>query len=146
LTPQRRKKSSVSAETLATPSDADPRRARLPAEERRAQILAEAAALFAEAGFSGTTRELAKRLGITQAALYRHFPSKEALIDALFEGAARKWRAEDWGPALADPSVPLCERLSGLYAAYLGRISKIGDCSCAPGSTAWRSRHAAGPC
>lgn len=34
--------------------------------------------IFAECGFEGQTRELHKRLGITQPLLYRYFPSKEA--------------------------------------------------------------------
>jgi AcrR family transcriptional regulator len=54
--------------------------------ERRRQILAEAAQLFATAGFRGvTTRDVAARVGITEAALYRYFPSKEAIYAAILE-------------------------------------------------------------
>jgi AcrR family transcriptional regulator len=54
--------------------------------ERRRQILAEAARLFASAGFRGvTTRDVAARVGITEAALYRYFPSKEAIYAAILE-------------------------------------------------------------
>jgi AcrR family transcriptional regulator len=68
------------------------RTARLPAparpgaKARRDQILREASACFASRGFNGTTtRELAARVGITEAALYRYFPSKEALYAAIVE-------------------------------------------------------------
>jgi AcrR family transcriptional regulator len=68
------------------------RTARLPAparpgaEARRDQILREASACFASRGFNGTTtRELAARVGITEAALYRYFPSKEALYAAIVD-------------------------------------------------------------
>ena len=41
---------------------------------------------FATSGFRGTTtRELAARVGITEAALYRYFPSKEALYGAIID-------------------------------------------------------------
>lgn len=54
--------------------------------ERRRQILDEAAQLFATAGFRGvTTRDVAARVGITEAALYRYFPSKEAIYAAILE-------------------------------------------------------------
>jgi len=63
------------------------RRAPRPAAaDRRDQILREAMACFASRGFRGTTtRELAARVGITEAALYRYFPSKEALYGAIID-------------------------------------------------------------
>jgi AcrR family transcriptional regulator len=62
------------------------RRLRPAAADRRDQILREAMACFASAGFRGTTtRELAARVGITEAALYRYFPSKEALYGAIID-------------------------------------------------------------
>ncbi|MBW1886548.1 MAG: TetR/AcrR family transcriptional regulator, partial [Deltaproteobacteria bacterium] len=64
-----------------------PRRAeRLSAADRRAQILREAMGCFAELGFRGTTtRILAERIGISEAALYRYFPSKESLYAAIID-------------------------------------------------------------
>ncbi|TMA34757.1 MAG: TetR/AcrR family transcriptional regulator [Deltaproteobacteria bacterium] len=63
------------------------RRARRPtAGERREAILREGLRCFAARGFSGTTtREVAAGVGITEAALYRYFPSKEALYSAIIE-------------------------------------------------------------
>lgn len=59
---------------------------RLPADERRAQILREAARLFGSHGFNGTTtRDVAAQVGITEAALYRYFPSKEAMYAAILD-------------------------------------------------------------
>ena len=55
-------------------------------EERRRQIIDEAIRCFAAKGFRGTTiRELAAGVGITEAALYRYFPSKEALYQAIID-------------------------------------------------------------
>ena len=60
---------------------------------RRDQILDAAMQCFASAGFRGTTtREIASRVGITEAALYRHFASKEALYAAII---ARKIEGSD---------------------------------------------------
>ena len=68
---------------------ADPRpTGRLPASQRRAEILRSAFPLFATHGYAGTTtRELAAAAGVTEPILYRHFPSKEALFEAVFDAA-----------------------------------------------------------
>ena len=58
---------------------------RLSALKRREDIVSQAAAFFAEAGFAGTTRALAEQLGVRQALLYRYFPSKDALVEAVFQ-------------------------------------------------------------
>jgi AcrR family transcriptional regulator len=64
-----------------------PRRLRLPPEERRAQIIEAARALFAEGGLEGVTmRSIARRVGITQAAIYQHFEDKDAILFAIAEG------------------------------------------------------------
>lgn len=55
-------------------------------EERRRQILREAMRCFADRGFRGTTtRDVAQRVGITEAALYRYFDGKEALYTAIID-------------------------------------------------------------
>jgi len=53
---------------------------RLDSDERRQRIVDAAVPLFARKGFAGTTtRELAEAAGISEALLFRHFPSKEML-------------------------------------------------------------------
>jgi AcrR family transcriptional regulator len=61
------------------------RRAKRPsADERREVILREGMRCFAAHGFNGTTtREVAAQVGITEAALYRYYPSKESLYSAI---------------------------------------------------------------
>jgi AcrR family transcriptional regulator len=62
---------------------------RLKAAERRASILAVAKILFADKGYHGVSvDEIAHRLGVSPAVLYRHFPSKEALYQSVVEGMA----------------------------------------------------------
>lgn len=57
---------------------------RLPGDERRDRILDAALRVFADRGFHGaTTRELAKAAGVSEALMFRHFPTKEDLYLAL---------------------------------------------------------------
>ena len=86
---------------------------------RRAAIVDAAARLFAEQGFSGSTREIASRLGVTQALLYRYFPSKEALVAAVFEAYRSTW--DESRATLLAGAAPLAERVLAFYAAYLLR-------------------------
>jgi AcrR family transcriptional regulator len=68
--------------------------ARLRAADRREQILAVATALFARQGFNGTTtKEVAANAGVTEALIFRHFPSKEDLYWAVIDILER--RAKD---------------------------------------------------
>lgn len=59
-----------------------PERQRLPAEERRAQILDSAREVFLRSGASGArVKELADAAGVNPALLYQHFESKEELFE-----------------------------------------------------------------
>lgn len=55
------------------------------AERNRQRILAAAGEVFAEAGLSASLDAVAERAGVGVGTVYRRFPDKEALIDALFE-------------------------------------------------------------
>lgn len=62
-----------------------------PAAATRARIARAALEAFAFAGIEGaTTREIARRAGLSEGALYRHFPSKEAIAESLFAGAQER--------------------------------------------------------
>src|SRR4030088_1827087 len=53
---------------------------RLDSDERRQTIVDAAVPLFARKGFAGTTtRELAEAAGVSEALLFKHFPSKQVL-------------------------------------------------------------------
>jgi AcrR family transcriptional regulator len=55
-------------------------------EPTQAKILSLSAELFANRGFSGVSmRDIARSAGITQAAIYHHFPNKEGLYIASLE-------------------------------------------------------------
>lgn len=61
-------------------------RRRLSADQRRSQIVTKAAELFARKGLAGTRiRDIALACAASEAILYRYFPGKEALFEAVLE-------------------------------------------------------------
>jgi AcrR family transcriptional regulator len=72
-----------------------PPRQRLSPADRRAQLLAVGARLFAEHPYENVfMEEVAQRAGVSRALLYRHFPSKHALFAAVYQEAADRLLAE----------------------------------------------------
>lgn len=64
---------------------------RLPADERRQQLLEVACDLFARSGFHDTSMDdIAEGAGVTKPVLYQHFPSKKALYGELLEDTGRR--------------------------------------------------------
>ena len=60
-------------------------RKRLTAAERRAQLIEVAISVFGQRGFRGaTTKAIADAAGISEATIFRHFPSKDDLYVAAF--------------------------------------------------------------
>lgn len=91
---------------------------RLSGPEREKNIALEAVRYFAEVGFIGDTRELAKRLGITQSLLYKYFPNKEALINRVYEEVyLGRWNPF-WESVVRDRNIPLQDRLVRHYVEY----------------------------
>jgi AcrR family transcriptional regulator len=70
---------------VSTPSQTSERPLRKDAERNRQRILAAAGEVFAECGVHATLDAVAERAGVGVGTVYRRFPDKEALIDALFE-------------------------------------------------------------
>jgi AcrR family transcriptional regulator len=72
---------------------------------RKGEILDSALTVFAEQGYDGgSMREIAKGVGVSEPALYRHFPGKEALFLALIHAGAGRMRKEAF--ALIDALQP----------------------------------------
>ncbi|PWW43731.1 TetR family transcriptional regulator [Melaminivora alkalimesophila] len=76
----------IEAQTEAETSAAPPRRPRPQPGERREQILQALAAMLQQPdGERITTAALARRLGVSEAALYRHFASKAQMFEGLLD-------------------------------------------------------------
>ena len=54
----------------ASPKHAHAKQKRLPPDDRRKEFVAKATEFFSEQGFDGGTRDLARRLGVTQPLLF----------------------------------------------------------------------------
>jgi len=72
--------SSAEASIQVTP--AGPKRA--DARRNRERVLAAAREVFAERGESTALEEIARRAGVGIGTLYRHFPNRQALLEALY--------------------------------------------------------------
>jgi AcrR family transcriptional regulator len=101
-----------------TKTDDSQKRQRFAPAEREQLIVDGAIQFFADVGFAGQTRELAQRLGITQPLLYRYFPTKQDLIERVFEDVfIGRWKVA-WERLIDDRAIPLRERLIDFYDAY----------------------------
>lgn len=113
---------------------------RLPAAQRREQLLDTAAKLFAVHGYAGaTTSQIAKAAGVTEPIIYRHFESKRDLFIALIErtGATtiKLWEhelaaAKEPGERLkrlinANPMV--ANRGRGIYRVVVQAMTEVED-------------------
>lgn len=93
----------------------------------REQIRAVALEMFAERGYDGTSlREIAEQLGVTKAAVYYHFKTKEDILVSLLEDfLAQVDELLDWAqdqPAGQATRRALVERYAELLS---GRASKL---------------------
>ncbi|GKQ52889.1 TetR/AcrR family transcriptional regulator [Bradyrhizobium sp. Ce-3] len=95
---------------------------RLSADDRRSEFVIKATELFAEEGFGGGTRALARKLGVTQPLLYRYFPSKDDLIKEVYRKVYLEPLEIGWEKVLADRSRPLRIRLQEFYEVYTDAI------------------------
>ena len=96
---------------------------RLSSEERRQAIVEAVRGVFAEKGFDGTTtRELAKAAGVSEALLYKHFPSKDSLYSAMLEDCAKGPGLIEYKRILAlEPSTTTLIVLVHFLIAYFAR-------------------------
>ena len=92
---------------------------------RRSELTRQAARLFAEKGYHGTsTRDLAEALGVQKGSLYAHIDSKQELLqDLAFEGARAFHAALDTIP----DDLPPAEKIRQALRAHLRVVAEQLD-------------------
>lgn len=95
----------------------------LPADERRAATVEAVVGLAAEQNPSDiTTAAIASRMGLTQGALFRHFPNKDAILQAVMAWVAERLMARV-DRAAATASSPL----AALEAVFLAHADFVAE-------------------
>jgi AcrR family transcriptional regulator len=97
-------------------------RVRLTRETREKLIVDGAVRFFAEVGFGGQTRELARQLGMSQSLLFKYFPTKSDLIDRVYQEVYLSRWSPYWEVLLSDAEIPLRQRSVKSYSEYARRI------------------------
>ncbi len=95
----------------------------LPAEERRAATVD--AVLDLAAGRDPgeiTTTAIAQHMGVTQGALFKHFPTKEAILEAVMSWVAERLLSRVDNAARAAPTVS--RALKGMFMAHTGFVTE----------------------
>ncbi len=101
----------------------NPRTPHLPAHERRAATVDAVVGLAAERDPGEiTTTAIARRMGVTQGALFKHFPSKESILEAVMEWMAQRLLARVDDAAHAAPTSAAA--LEAVFLAHAGFVSE----------------------
>ena len=116
------KKIATAADETAATKTAKAPVPRLRPAERRAQILAAASTYFSEHGLGTQTRAIAEACGVTQRLLYRYFPSKAALLSAVYDEQIVAPFKAVWIVKLKDRSVPVKTRIEEFYEDYFASV------------------------
>ncbi|WP_299234471.1 TetR/AcrR family transcriptional regulator [uncultured Halomonas sp.] len=100
-----------------------PQRQHLPADERRERTVEAVIELCGhEEPATLTTGCIARHMGVTQGALFRHFPNKEAIWEA-----AVAWIAERVMARVAAAAEGIEDPLAALEAMFLAHVAFIGE-------------------
>jgi len=119
---------------------------RADARRNREKVVAAAAAAFAESGLEAQVEDIARRAGVGVGTVYRHFPTKEALVDALaaehFDDLANIAEA-----ALREDGEPWAIFAAAIWRSAQAAASDVawceimgGDAGAAPASSSQQQR------
>jgi AcrR family transcriptional regulator len=127
------------------PSQSPPSALRADAARNRERIVAAAASVFAQRGLDASTSEIAHEAGVGEATLFRRFPCKDDLIDAIIEARMEEVVAlADAAAEDADPGAALERFMQDVVKSFRrdrGFFEAAGDrCFTDPRLTKLRGR------
>jgi len=101
-------------------SKAEPRKPRTDAQRNRERILGVAKDEFTRHGANASLDEIARAAGVGPGTLYRHFPTRDALIEAVYQSEVEKIAAA--GRRLSEQNPPL-EALRAWMLLFVDHIA-----------------------
>lgn len=101
-----------------------PNKQRARSAKNHASILNAAAEVFADRGIDAPLNAVAKRAGVGQASLYRHFPNREALAFAVLESGVAELESLELGQGSLERVLRRVETQAGRLATVLGLIAR----------------------
>ncbi|WP_327292748.1 TetR/AcrR family transcriptional regulator [Streptomyces sp. NBC_01198] len=109
--------------TTGTAGPATPRPMRADARRNYERLLTEAGLAFAEHGADASLDDIAKRAGVGNATLYRHFPNRETLLEAVYRDEISQLRdlAYTSAPAEDAGAQEAVDALTGWLRASMSR-------------------------
>ncbi|WP_228639514.1 TetR/AcrR family transcriptional regulator [Microtetraspora sp. AC03309] len=119
------------------PATRRPNRGPSAAAENRAALIAAAREVFADAGYDAPLSLVARRAGVGQGSLYRHFPDRVSLALAVFEDSVNDLEA-----LAAEPGTTLTDLLALITEQTIASTAFIDMVSMAPIDPRIRDVHA----
>lgn len=98
-----------------------PRKVRADAQRNRERILIVAKEAFTRQGAAASLDEIARKAGIGAGTLYRHFPTRDALIEAVYRSEVEKLAAAEQRLATA---LPPLEALRAWMLVFIDHVSE----------------------
>ncbi|MDQ0322680.1 AcrR family transcriptional regulator [Pararhizobium capsulatum DSM 1112] len=95
------------------------RKPRADAERNRLLLLDVAKTIFAEKGSQASLEEIARRAGVGIGTLYRHFPTRDALIEAVYHNESEQLARAARTLAETEPPVEALRQWMLLFIEYM---------------------------
>lgn len=121
-----------------------PRKPRADAERNRDRILQVAKEAFTRYGAEASLDEIAKQSGVGAGTLYRHFPTREALIEAVYRTEVAKLAAAERNFAESMPPIEALRAWMKLFVEYIAAkklIAPVLNTLLGGASTVFESSH-----
>ncbi|MEU8818407.1 TetR/AcrR family transcriptional regulator [Actinoplanes sp. NPDC048796] len=108
---------------------------RADARRNREHLIATATEVFASGDRTISLDAIAKRAGVGSATLYRHFPTREDLVEEIYRDQIRPLRDEARALLASEPPVGALHAWMGRFAAWATERRGLGDALVAMSAT-----------
>lgn len=105
----------------------DRRPKRADARRNRDRLVAEARVAFAERGIDASLDDIARRAGVGSGTLYRHFPTRDALLEAVFAEAVHALADRARSLAASAPPADALRHWLRLFVTHVTTYRGVGS-------------------